>query len=112
MTLLRITGGLWLSLWLVCLIGGLVHGGAAIDWNYWQLDLILIAIFTFIAFLDYSVFRGSGWASKPLGIVALLLGVWMLFIALAAGFSFGVICLLLFSAWTFWISICKPEQTA
>jgi len=96
-----------MSIWLVCLIGGLAHGGAAIDWNYWRLDLILTAIFSFVAFLGYSVLRGRRWASKPLGFVALLLGVWMLIIALTAGFSLGIICILVFSAWTFWVSICN-----
>ncbi|MEI6077720.1 MAG: hypothetical protein WCS94_19215 [Verrucomicrobiota bacterium] len=65
MNLLPITGGIWMSIWLVCLIGGLVDGGATIDWNYWRLDLILTVIFSFIAFLGYSVFRGRRWATKP-----------------------------------------------
>lgn len=99
-----------MTLWLVCLIGGLVHGGAALDWNYWWLELILTVIFSFVAFLGYSVFCGRRWASKLMGFIALLLGIWMSFIVLAAGFSLSVLCVLLFSAWTFWISVCNNER--
>jgi hypothetical protein len=109
MTLLRITGGLWLTFWLMGFIGVFVNC-APRAWSYWMLlDLVL---FNIIGFLGYSVLRGRRWASKPLGFVAFLLGIWMFFNALARGFSLSVIGILFFSAWTYWISICNHKRAA
>jgi hypothetical protein len=99
-----------MTFWLMCFIGVFLNCAPRAGWNYW--DLLALVLVNIIGFLGYSVLRGRLWASKPLGLFVLLFGIWMFFIALTRGFSLFEIGSLLFSAWTFWISICHHNRAA
>ncbi len=68
MTLLRITGGLWMTFWLICFIGVFLNCAPRAGWNYG--DLLALVLVNIIGFLGYSVLRGRLWASKPLGFLS------------------------------------------